>query len=293
MSQLGKSMKKGAELCSFGLATGVLIAGCGGSNTPLPSGSFPTSSIFAYMKAVQDESGGITTTVQLRDGNASTARYLYLSSGDTLYASVDKPPQQYFSFSNNVFANAQDLSQNLVTMRARDLFVDYFLFSQITYGKPEYYMVGTPGLVASSVRAYVDLERSGYAWTGPSSIDLPGGFHIQSPVAASNVSRAASLMLSWDNVDATTKMTLNVAGICDGTSNSRYSMIKELGNDTGTATLNSADYFPPPASGIAATANCLTAFILQRARTGGVSTNFAFGGFTGVQQRTVQFNTTP
>ena len=241
------------------------------------------------MKAVQDESGNITTTVQLRDGTLNTAKYLYLGAGDILYTSLDVPPQQYFSFTGNLFSNSLTLSQHLKVAAVRDLYTDYFLFTQTLYGKPEYFSVDTPSPGASPIRAYVDFERAGNVFTGPSFVDVPLAYQILAPATDAIVSRAAPLTLTWTNADATTTMRLNVAGVCvDGT---RYSQSYIIGTDTGTTTLSSANYFP--ATGTSPSTNCRVAFILQRVRTGGVSPKFAFGSFEGVQQRTVQFTTTP
>jgi len=289
MGKFLNSLKKGAILSLCGLIPGILLSGCGGGSSPLPSGSFTTSTIYAYMTAVQNESGNVTTTVQLRDGPASTANYLYLSSGETLYSTLDISPQQYLNFNGNLFGNTLLVSQHLKTMMSRDLYIDNSLFNQIVYGKPEYYATDTPASGVSPVRAYVDFERSGNVMTGASFIDLPGGFQILNPASAATLSRAQPLTLNWNNVDATTTMSLNIAGVCsDG---NRYSMTRTIGADTGTVTLNSADYFP--ATGVSASANCLTAFMLRRMRIGSVSSQFAFGSFTGVQQRTVQFTTNP
>lgn len=267
-----------------------LLAGCGGGGSPAPSTSYPTSSIYAYMKAVQDESGNVTTTVQLRNGSASTSTYLYLAGGETLYASLDIPPQQYLNFSGNLFGNSLVLSERLKVMASRDLYINYGLFTQVVSGKPEYFTVDTPTVGSSPVRAYVDFSRAGNVMTGASSIDLPPAFQILAPAAEASVSRAAPLSLSWTNVDPTATMILDVAGSCvDG---SRYTLNHIIGPDTtGSVTLTSADYFP--ATGISSSINCRVAFMLQRVRTGGVSTQFAFGSFNGIQQRTVQFNTTP
>ncbi len=268
----------------------MLLAGCGGSgNSPSPSNTYPTNSIYAYMKAVQDESGNVTTTVQLRNGPGSTASYLYLSSGDTLYTSLDVPPQQYMNINGNLFSNSLALSQHLKVMSARDLYINYSLFNQVLTGKPEYFSVDTPSTGSSPVRAYVEFERSGNVMTGPSSVDFPPPYQIAAPARDAIVSRAAPLALTWTNVDPTTTMRLNVAGICvDG---SRYTQSYNIGIDTGAATLSSANYFP--ATGTSPSTNCRVAFILQRVRTAGVSPQFAFGSFDGVQQRTVQFTTTP
>ena len=289
MDKLRNCMSKGAIFSLCGLILGVLLSGCGGGSNPLPSGSFTTNTIYAYMTAVQDETGNVTTTVQLRDGSAITANYLYLSSGETLYSTLDVPPQQYMNFNGNLFGNTLLLSQHLKTMASRDLYFNNGLFTQIAYGKPEYYATDTPASGVSPVRAYVDFERSGNVMTGASFIDLPGGFQILSPASAATLSRASPLTLNWNSVDATTTMSLNIAGVC--TDGNRYSMTKTIGTDTGTITLSSTDYFP--ATGVSASANCLTAFMLQRQRIGSVSSQFAFGSFTGTQQRTLQFTTTP
>jgi hypothetical protein len=281
-----KFTRKGAVAPIFALLSLTLLAGCGGGqNTVLPSASVTTNSIYAYMQAVQDESGNITTTVQLRDGPTNTARYLYLSSGDVLYTSLDIPPQQYLNFSGNLFDNSLKLSDHLKVASVRDLYTDYFLFNKVLTGKPEYFSVDTPSASSSlPVRAYVDFERSGKL-TGPSSIDLPPAYQIVAPASNASFSRAFPLTLSWTNVDPTTTMRLNAAYVClDG---SRDHLSKILGTDTGSATLSSSDY--SPATGV----NCQVALILQRVLTGGVSTQFAFGSFEGIQQRTVQFTSIP
>ncbi|MBI5891345.1 MAG: hypothetical protein HZB47_11820 [Nitrosomonadales bacterium] len=266
----------------------LLLAGCGGDSAPKPSGSFTTNSIYAFMKAVQDESGSVTTTVQLRDGVASTAAYLYLSSGEVLYSSLDKPPQQYMSFSSDLFGNSLDLSQNLKTMSARDLYMDFVLFVNVVAGKPEYFVSEKPVSGAATVRAYVDFERSGQVMTGASSIDLPPAFQISAPASAASIARATPIVLTWTGVDAATTMRLDAAAACDD--GTRNSWNYNIGPDTGTATVNSASFLPATAS---PTATCLTAFMLQRVKTGGVSTQFAFGSFEGIQKRTVQFTVTP
>jgi hypothetical protein len=260
----------------------LLLAGCGGGgNSPLPSTSYATNSIYAYMKAVQDEGGNVTTTVQLRDGAASTAKYLYLAAGDVLYTSLDIPPQQYMSFNGNLFGNSLTLSQRLKVAAVRDLFVNYFLFTQVVTGKPEYFSDDTPGAGTSPLHAYVDFERAGNVLTGPSSVDLPPAYQILAPASDATVSRAAApITLSWTN---------DIAGVCvDG---NRYALNYYIGTDAGSATLTGANYFPT--TGTIPTGNCHVAFMLQRVRTGSGSPKFAFASFEGVQQRTVQFTSTP
>ena len=271
-------------------ALSLSLAGCSDGIIASPSNLYVTNAIYAYMKAVQDESGNVTTTVQLRDGQATTAAYLYISDGEALYTSLDVPPQQYLNFNGDLFGNSQAVSQRLKVMSARDLYTDYHLFTQVVWGKPEYVSLDTPSTNSAPVRAYVDFERTGNVMTGESSVELPPAFQISAPAAEVSVSRAVPLVLTWTNVDLTSTMELDVAGIC--LDNTQYTKHLTLGpTDTGTFTLNGADYFP--ASGTNATTNCRVAFLLQRVRLGGVSTKFAFGSFRGVQQRTVQFNTTP
>jgi hypothetical protein len=243
------------------------------------------------MKAVQDESGNVATTVQLRDGVAPTAQYLYLAGADVLYTSLDEPPKNFMSFNGNLFSNSLILSQRLKVASSRNLFSDYILFTKVVTGKPEYFSIDTPVAAASlvPVRAYVDLERAGHVFAGESFVDLPLAFSITAPASAASVSRATPLVLSWTNVDATTTMRLNVASICED--GSRYNLSHNIGTDTGAATLNGTDYFP--ATGTSPSTNCRVAFMLQRVRTSGISPNFALGTFEGVQQRAIQFTTIP
>lgn len=286
MGKFGSGMKRSATFSVIGLA--VLLGGCGG-DAPKPSGSYTTGSIYAYMKAVQDDNGDVTTTVQLRDGPATTAGYLYLSSGETLYVNLEKPASQYMGYNSNLFSSSGNLTQNLKVMGSRDLYFDYLLFTQIAYGKPEYFAIEKSVAGTNPVRVYVDFERSGNVLTGTSTIDLPGGFQIGSPASAASLSRATPVSLSWTNADAATSMMLNVAGVCDD--GNRYSMSKFLGTDTGSTTLTSADYFP--ATGVSTVANCQTAFMLQRIKLGNVAAQFAPGSSSsGIQQRSVRFTTT-
>lgn len=268
----------------------VLLAGCGGSSSPAPSTTYATSSIYIYMEAIQHESGDVNTTVQLRDGPATNARYLYLNGGDVLYSTLDVPPRQYLNIDGNLFDGGLIISNNLKVMPSRNLYYDYFLFSNIVVGEPEYYSVNTPAAGSSQTRAYVEFERAGQVLTGESSVVIPNAFQITAPVAEVSVSRSNPLALSWSNVDTATSMLLRVGGVCDD--NTRYNMEYPIPTgDTGSASLNSADYFP--ATGTSTSATCRVAFMLQRVRTAGVAPGFAFGTFKGIQQRTVQFTTTP
>ncbi len=286
--QLVKSVRKESVALILTLLSLTLLASCKDGSNASPSNWFPTNSIYAYMKAVQHESGSVTTTVQLRDGLSSTAAYLYLSNGETLYASLDVPPQQYLNFNGNLFGNALELSQHLKVMSSRNLYTDYLLFTQVVWGKPEHFSVNTPISSASPTRAYVDFERTGNVMTGDSSIALPPAFQILTPAAEANVPRATAVVLTWSNVDPTTTMKLDVGVIC--TDGSQKTLNLSLGPDTGTTTQNSASYLP---TGVSPSVNCRVAFMLQRVRTGGVSPKFAAGSFEGAQQRTVQFTITP
>jgi len=282
-------VRKGAIAPILTLFSVLFLAGCGGANHPAPSTSYVTSAIYAFMKAVQDESGNVTTTVQLRDGlDPVAARYLYLAGGETLYTSLDISPRQYLSFTGNLFDNSLGVSQHLKVMGARDLYTDYFLFNQIVLGKPEYHSLNTPTAGSSPVRAYVDFERTGNVLAGETSIELPAAFQILAPASGASVTRATPVALTWSNVDATATMRLDVAVICDD--GLRNTLNRDLGADTGATTLNSADYLP---AGVSASATCQVAFILQRLHSGLVSPNFAFGIIEGVQRRTVQFTTIP
>jgi hypothetical protein len=282
-------MRAMKSLFVFGIVA-VLMEGCGSGNSASPSTSYPTNNLYAFMTAVQDESGKVSTTIQLRDGTASTAQYLYLDGGEAFFTSLDIPPQQYLNISGDLFGNSLALSQHVRVAAVRYLYTDYFLFAKTVYGKPEYYSVDTPGSGSSPVRAYVDFSRAGNVMIGASSIDLPPAYQIVAPVSDATFSRATPLTITWTNVDPTATMMFDVAGIC--AEGSRYNQSHVIGPDTtGSVTLTSADYFP--ASGISSSINCRVAFILQRVRTGGVSTQFAFGSFNGIQQRTLQLNTTP
>ena len=268
----------------------VLLAGCGGGSSPAPTTAYTTNTIYAFMEAIQHDNGDVNTTVQLRDGTAANARYLYLNGGDALYSTLDVPPRQYLSITGDLFNAGRAVSDNLKVMPSRYLYYDYFLFSNVVAGEPEYYSVHTPAAGSSPVRAYVEFERGGQAQTGESSVVIPNAFLITAPVAEVSVSRSNPLTLSWSNVEAATSMLLKVGGMCDDST--RYHMEYMIGPDvTGSVSLNSADYFP--ATGTSTSATCRVAFMLQRVRTAGVASSFAAGSFRGIQQRTVQFTITP
>jgi hypothetical protein len=283
-----KIARKGVLFQVATLLSLALLAGCTGGESALPSSWFPASSIYAYMKAVQDESGGITTTVQLRDGpDPVTANYLYLSSGETLYSNLDKPIRQALSFDSNLFSNSLALSQHLKVMSERNLIFDYGIYSDVLLGKPEYFSFDTPTTSTLPVRAYVGFERSGQELAGEYAIELPPAFQILSPVAEAVVTRATPISLTWSDIDTTSTMELDVAGIC--TDSSRYDMHLVIGLDTGSYPLNIADVIPA-----AVTVDCRLAILLQRVRLAYITTPFAFGSYSkGVQQRTVQFTSTP
>jgi hypothetical protein len=203
-----------------------------------------------------------------------------------LYATLDKPPQQYMTFTGDLFSNSLATSQKLKVMSSRNLITDNLLFTSAASGQPEYVSVDTPAAGSLTVRAYVDLERSGGVMAGESSIDLPPVFQITSPAAMATVSRVSPPVLTWTPVDPASNMLLDVAYVCaDGSSNA---LTFDLGVDTGSAVLGAA-HFPAPGN---PASTCQTAFKLQRVRTGLISANFALGNFKGVQQRAVKFTTT-
>ncbi|HEY0665152.1 MAG TPA: hypothetical protein VGD24_03720, partial [Gallionella sp.] len=133
----------------------LVLAGCSDGTAPSPSNIFLTGNIYAYMRAVQDESGSVTTTVQLRDGPASTAGYIYLSAGESLYSSLDASPVQLITFESNLFGNALTFSQRLKVMAERDLYRDFFLFADVLWGKPEYFSHDKVDADIAPTRAYV------------------------------------------------------------------------------------------------------------------------------------------
>lgn len=266
-----------------------LLSACGGAGQPAPTSWYATNNIYAYMRAVQDESGSVVTTVQLRDGPSTSAKYLYLASDETLYSSLNTSVQQHLNFNGNLFGNSQTLAQNLRVMTARDLYTDHLLFGSTVWGTPEYFSSDTPVVSANPVRVYVEFERGGHALTGESVVDLPPAFQILSPTKNVTLSRVNPVLITWTNVDPLTTIELDVAGVCvDG---SRYQLHHLLGADTGTVTLNAAQYFS--ASGPSPATECHVALMLQRIKNGSVSSRFAFGSFTGAQQRGVQFVSTP
>lgn len=274
---------------AFWLGCLLLLVGCEDEEEPLPTAWFATQEIYAHMKAVQNERGSVLTTVQLRNGAGSNAAYLYLSSGENLYTSLNQPPEQLLSFSDDLFTNAQATSSDLQLMQSRYLSAEYVLFSEVVWGSPEYYVTDTPE-TSYPTRAYVVLERKEHEMTSSSVVDLPSPFHILEPAQWSSISRTNPLQLTWSDVDPKSTMQLDVAGLCD--SDARYTMSLILGTDVGAKTLTSADYF---SSTISPQSNCHLAFLLKRIRSDGtVSTEFAFGStFQGIQQRTVQFTSTP
>ncbi|HEY0635340.1 MAG TPA: hypothetical protein VGE00_08160, partial [Gammaproteobacteria bacterium] len=185
--------------------------------------------------------------------------------------------------------NSLDVSQQLKVMSERNLNHDYLLFVDVIWGKPEYYSHAHPDGAAAK-RAYVVFQRhDNDQLVGESSVAFPAPFQIQAPAAEATLSRAVPLELTWSDVEPGSVMEFDVAGICSD--DSRYTLHRFLGADSGSYTLHSADYFPTDQ--IEASQSCRVAIMLQRIKMEEVSSQFAFGNFKGVQLRTVEFTSTP
>lgn len=262
----------------------LLLSGCN-SDDPLPSAGITTTEIFPIMKSVQYEDGSVLTTVELHNFSGD---FLYLSNGDKLLTSLDAPPEQFTSFDNNLFTNAQLLSNSVNVLQERYLYTDYFLFFIETYGTPEYYALDDTSGISAPIRSYVTFERNNQQTATNSWVDLPATFSILNPAAHDSISRSGTLTLTWSGFDNVSTMKLDVGAVCDGV---RYPASINLGIvNTGSIVLNSADYFPVAP---AVTSNCSVSFLLKRQSLGFVSTAFGGGSFEGIQQRTVQFTSVP
>ncbi|HEY0634224.1 MAG TPA: hypothetical protein VGE00_02485, partial [Gammaproteobacteria bacterium] len=62
------------------------------------------------------------------------------------------------NFSDDLFGNSMDVSQQLKVMSERDLNHDYLLFADVTWGTPEYYSLAQLDGAAAK-RAYVVFQR--------------------------------------------------------------------------------------------------------------------------------------
>ena len=260
------------------------LTGCN-NDTPLPSNSVTTTEIFPAIKSVQYEDGSVLTTVELHN---FLGDYLYLSSGDNLLSSLDVPPEQLTGFSDNLFANAQVLSNRVNVLQERNLFTNYILFYTVIDGSPEYYALDNTDGLSLPIRSYVTLQRLNHQSATNSWVELPPAFSIMTPDPYSSISRSGTLTLSWSNFDNVSIMKLDVGAVCDGI---RYPASLNLGIvNTGSIVLNTADYFPiaPPP-----TSNCSVSFLLNRQKLGFISPDFGGGSFEGIQQRTIQFTSTP
>ena len=224
----------------------------------------------------------------MRDGATSSADYLYLSDGDGLFSALDTSPQQYLDFSGNLFSNSLELSQHVKAMSSRDTSVDYGIFTGVSYGTVEYFAVETPSASSSPTLAYIDFKRSGNAVSAESSVELPPAFQILTPASDAIISRSTPLTVSWTGLDPSTTIEIDVAGIC--ADNSRFTDHLNLSTDRGLYILQATNYFPSWAS---PSLSCRVAFGIQRVRLGSASPQFALGIFKGIQQRTVQFTSTP
>lgn len=263
----------------------VLLAGCQ-EDTVLPTVSITTVEIFPLMRSVQYEDGSVLTTVELHN---FAGTYLYLSDGDQLLASLNAPPEQFTSFNDNLFSNAQLLSNRVNILEERYLYTDYGLFfSDVTYGTPEYFTLDNADGLSLPTRSYVTFNRSSQKSATDSWVKLPPVFSILNPAANDVISRTGTITLQWSDFDNISIMKLDVGAVCDGiryTANLNFGIV-----DTGTIVLSATDYFtvaPPP------TSSCSVSFLLKRQNLGVVSYAFGGGSFEGIQQRTVRFTSTP
>lgn len=263
-----------------------LLAGCQ-EDTVLPTVSITTAEIFPVMRSVQYEDGSVLTTVELHN---FTGTYLYLSGGDQLLASLNAPSEQFTSFNDNLFSNAQLLSNRVNILEERNLYTDYGLFfTEVTYGKPEYFTLDNSDGLSLPTRSYVTFNRSSQQSATDSWVELPPAFSILNPTTNDVISRTGTITLQWSDFDNVSIMKLDVGAVCDGiryTTNLNFGVV-----NTGTVVLSSAEYLPGvPALSIS---NCSVSFLLKRQSLGLVSSAFGGGSFEGIQQRTVRFTSTP
>lgn len=261
------------------------LGGCSSSSIPLESGLITTVEIFPIMKAVQNVDGSVNTTVELHNFSGT---FLYTSDGDSLYSSLDATPESYKNIETDLFSNVQKYSSNVKKLNSRYIFRNFGIFSTENNSASEYYANQSLENSSTPMRSYVSFERAENQDATGSSVEFPPSFVITNPDASSSISRAVGpLTLTWSDPDSLT-MNLDVAVLC-GTARWEYSVSISAPN-TGSHVLNTVDYFPVASEG---NSSCNVAFVLRRSQAGVVSASFGGGTFTGIQQRIVQFTSTP
>lgn len=282
---------------SFSSICGVLLVTTACSPTPYndtsPSDNTSTIEIFPIMKAVQNVDGSVNTTIELHDFSGG---FIHTSFGDDLYSSLDDTPESFKNIETDLFQNAKNYSDNVKKLAPRFISRNFGIFTTVDNTASEYFT--NQSLVDSStpMRAYVTFDRTrrlyqptGYQSATGSWVEFPLSFTITNPSPYSSISRADDpLTLTWSAPD-NLAMELDIAVLC-GTARWEYSVAISA-PITGSHQLNTQDYFPVTSAEINST--CQIAFLLRRSQTGVVSASFGGGSFTGIQQRTVQFTSTP
>ena len=268
------------------LAMGLIALTACSSSDPIKSGLVTTTEIFPIMKAVQNVDGSVITTVELHNFSGT---FLYTSFGDNLYSSLDVAPESYKNIETDLFSNAKNYSTNVKKLDSRYIYRNYGIFSTQNNSASEYFASQSLDNSSTPTRSYVSFERAENNDATNSWVEFPPSFTITNPSASSSISRAnGPLTVTWSDPDNLT-MNLDVAVLC-GTARWEYSVAISAQN-TGSHVLNSSDYFPVASAEVNST--CNIAFVLRRSQAGVVSASFGGGTFTGIQQRIVQFTSTP
>lgn len=254
----------------------LFIVACDGGGDP--SSSYSSTEISPTITITEDQKGDVLTLVQLQSTSGSS---LYLSDGDTLYASLNTPPYQLLSASEDLFSVGETISSRLKLLEKRST--------------GTYYTIDNTAGLPSPVRAYVAFIRGSGEWTGQTGIELPTAFSILNPAVDSSISRSVEdpITLSWTNTDSATTMEMESQVICNGDYYPQTPMVIALGTDTGTVQLNTADYFPSTAPDMV----CHAVFTLKRmtpVRYISSELGTAAGSsIQGIQKRTIEFTSTP
>lgn len=214
------------------------------------SSDVKTHGMHATYTAVSDGSGTRAEAV-LKVGGAASNDFVKLSSGDTLTVTAGSETSP---------------------------------LTETHFGELYSYVADLQADAAGTVFTF-NFDRTDDEDAPASSATMPTAFNVTAPAAATVVSRAGALTITWDNSATADQMSVDVKGDCI------LDFHKSVTGDPGTFTINAGDLRTPDNK---QNESCSGTVVVNRTRAGTLDAHFGEGGsVTATQMRSVSVRLDP